>query len=82
MVTSLALLESLEMTFHSNIVSTQTLSEIFIDYVNGDLHLTSGADAIDMGVDSNITEWGNVTWDIDKENRPNGVAYDIGSDEF
>lgn len=42
-----------------------------------DLHLTAVSPAIDTG-----TTLGTITTDIDNQTRPNGLAYDIGADEF
>ncbi len=42
-----------------------------------DLHLKSGADAINAGTDLS----GSFTYDVDVDLRPAGVAWDIGADE-
>jgi len=46
----------------------------------GDLHLRSTATTvIDRGINNNIVE---VTHDIDGQVRPQGIATDIGADEY
>ena len=63
-------------TFTSNIFSA--VSSWFVDSDNADLHLAYLAtEAIDSGV--TLAE---VTDDIDGNLRPNGIAPDIGADEF
>ena len=44
--------------------------------------MIAGSDAIDAGIDTSGTYWGEVIDDIDGESRPKGGAYDIGYDEY
>ena len=50
---------------------------LFVDPVNGNLHLQSGSPCIDAG-----TSEGAPNYDIDGDVRPQGSGYDIGADEF
>jgi hypothetical protein len=48
----------------------------FVNSANDDYHLGSSSAAIDAGIDSTITT------DMDGTPRPNGIAPDIGADEY
>jgi hypothetical protein len=65
-----------------NKTTTQILSQLFIGGTPFDYHLSSGSDAIDEGLDTSGTYWGEVADDIDGETRPKGSYYDIGFDEY
>jgi hypothetical protein len=57
----------------------QTIADQFVSISGSiDLHLKSGADAIDSG--TNL--WSDFTFDIDRDTRPETGTWDIGADEF
>ncbi len=61
-----------------NITLTPAIqNNLFVDWINGDLRLKAGAEAIDAG-DSNFAP----TEDIDKRTRPIGDGIDIGAYEY
>lgn len=53
-------------------------STLFVDATGGDLHLRPTATA---AIDTGLTVVGVVT-DVDGEDRPSGLAYDVGADEI
>ena len=59
---------------------TNATSDLFVNPAAGDLHLRSTATTvIDQGINNNIVE---ITHDIDGQVRPQGIATDIGADEY
>ncbi|MBI2029039.1 right-handed parallel beta-helix repeat-containing protein [Candidatus Gottesmanbacteria bacterium] len=59
---------------------SKSSADQFVSITGGseNLHLKTGADAIDNGTDLS----GTFTNDIDNDTRPNGAAWDIGADEI
>ena len=45
-------------------------------WVDGDYHLTAGSPCIDSGIDAGVYR------DIDTDNRPGGLGFDMGADEY
>ncbi len=82
LVTEVNTLNNLDPYYFNNIVTSQTINDLFVDPANDDYHLMAGSDAIDVGFTTNGSFWGAVVDDLDGEDRPKGAAYDIGYDEY
>jgi hypothetical protein len=59
----------------SHSMMVRSMSGFFVNPGAGDYHLASGSPAIDRGTSVPVPN------DIDRQSRPRGRRYDIGSDE-
>ncbi|QQR81663.1 MAG: hypothetical protein IPJ69_06040 [Deltaproteobacteria bacterium] len=68
-------------TILSNITTTQTFAELFLDSATNDFHPILGSALLDAGIDP-TSEGLSIPNDHDGQSRPQGERYDIGAYEL
>ncbi|SHH06463.1 T9SS type A sorting domain-containing protein [Flagellimonas flava] len=72
--------DSLLTNIHSNIMTRQIDTLGLTNVLNNDFSpASSTSDVVDAG--HNVASWG-ITFDMDNDSRPSGIAFDIGAYEF